>query len=67
MLASRLVSLSITLQQRPDLIAAVAAQLAELADCVRHLENSPVPPSLTGQFPADAGVIRLDAHRKQRA
>lgn len=59
MLANRLVSLSITLQQRPDLIAAVAVQLAEIADCVRAIEHSPVPQHLMQPIPVDANVVRL--------
>jgi hypothetical protein len=66
MLANKLVSLSITLRQRPDLIGAVAMQLAELADCVRHLEHSTIAPHLMapGILPISENVVRLDTARR---
>jgi hypothetical protein len=62
MLANKMLSLALTLRSRPDLASAVASQLIELADCVRHIENAEVPQHFLAELPA--GVTRLDTARR---
>lgn len=67
MLSDRIIALSETLLQRPDLRIPVCRLLVELADCLRHLEQSEVPAHLQQPVPIPAGVVRLSDVRRARA
>lgn len=67
MLSDRIIALSETLLQRPDLRIPVCRLLVELADCLRHLENAEVPQHLREPVPIPAGVTRLSDVRRARA
>jgi hypothetical protein len=58
-LSVKLRNLAAMLQTRPELASGVAARLEELADCVGHLEHSPIPQHMTAPLPIDGNVVRL--------
>ena len=74
MLASQIRTVAFMLRRQPqltpDLVMTAAARLDELSDCVRAIENSPIPPGLlavAGVVPLPPNVVRLADVRAVRS
>lgn len=65
MISQQIAGMALMLRKRPDLISAVADRLDELAECAAQLEQACVPPHLRPEVLAEAGVVRLDDHRRR--
>ena len=68
MISHRMTALAHMLRLRPDLAPTIACRLDELAECVRNLEHTEVPPRLTEtRETLPANVQRIDDRRRRPA